>query len=579
MSALAPELLLAALVVTSLATGGLLGLWAATSPQHWFVRTLAVFAALTPLLYRPIYEPFVTLLVEVGVVVLGVTIWRRNWPQFRFSIAGLMMLTVPVAILVAAAMRAPEYGVTMQLNWGQAAFLSQAASLATLLAAWLVVHRNRSPWRWFVVLIGLPTIVSVWAASNYVDQIVVYGFDSLLTLGLSEDVRIYLVAAIEALFLIGIVSAFVVAARNLKADSDKFRVKLAIALAVVALTALPVYFAYRLSTPLPIPEQTPLAENGYDRLLELGEWFKWSRLAKAYHAEPQDDIKLRLEAGKKEPTDKFAELERVMSGPIALPPVDYNDAFSTLIDDNSLRRQLLYMLSAKSAAAEVRRDWETSFETQLQRLKLCQQLSCGGLLNDALLTAAGESDGAERLWKLKLRLSSDRLVSAAESLLVLDATRESFEAVAHREQTYSENYMGWLGHLMEIFYDNFDIKLGDMRISGNGYRWGVSTKGQAKTRLIATEFALHAYQLENNTYPESLADLVPNYLPHVPADPCSESDEPLIYRRTPEGYQLYSRGYDGDDDDGKPCRTANEWGTIDWTTDGDLSLEAYFAEE
>ncbi|MCO6045049.1 hypothetical protein NG895_14155 [Aeoliella sp. ICT_H6.2] len=59
MLTLTPPLLLATLVITTLATGGLLGLWAATSRWHWFARTMVVLGVLAPLLWRPIYEPFV----------------------------------------------------------------------------------------------------------------------------------------------------------------------------------------------------------------------------------------------------------------------------------------------------------------------------------------------------------------------------------------------------------------------------------------------------------------------------------------------------------------------------------------
>ena len=55
------ELVLATLLVTSFTCVGLLALWAATSPQHWFVRTAIVLGVLSPLLFRPMYEPFLTL--------------------------------------------------------------------------------------------------------------------------------------------------------------------------------------------------------------------------------------------------------------------------------------------------------------------------------------------------------------------------------------------------------------------------------------------------------------------------------------------------------------------------------------
>ena len=104
--------------------------------------------------------------------------------------------------------------------------------------------------------------------------------------------------------------------------------------------------------------------------------------------------------------------------------------------------------------------------------------------------------------------------------------------------------------------------------------WG--SRGQSATvgALLSAELALRAYQLDKGIYPEKLDDLVPTYLPQTPIDPCSDTGEPLVYRRTEEGFTLYSRGYDRDEDGGRPPVAAHSW-----IADGDLSLKEYFKEE
>jgi hypothetical protein len=47
--------------------------------------------------------------------------------------------------------------------------------------------------------------------------------------------------------------------------------------------------------------------------------------------------------------------------------------------------------------------------------------------------------------------------------------------------------------------------------------------------------ALDRYREANNAYPDSLADLVPDYLPAIPAE---VNDEPILYERTDESYTL-----------------------------------------
>jgi hypothetical protein len=61
--------------------------------------------------------------------------------------------------------------------------------------------------------------------------------------------------------------------------------------------------------------------------------------------------------------------------------------------------------------------------------------------------------------------------------------------------------------------------------------------------------ALHVYRTERADYPETLSSLSPDYLQRIPLDPYD--NQPLRYRRTADGYVLYSVGPDGQDDQGR----------------------------
>lgn len=74
---LSPEALYGLLLVTTFASVGLLGLWAATSRWHPFLRTTIVLAILSVLLLRPMYEPFVMLVSQVATIAAGVALDRR----------------------------------------------------------------------------------------------------------------------------------------------------------------------------------------------------------------------------------------------------------------------------------------------------------------------------------------------------------------------------------------------------------------------------------------------------------------------------------------------------------------------
>src|SRR5262249_29374410 len=68
--------------------------------------------------------------------------------------------------------------------------------------------------------------------------------------------------------------------------------------------------------------------------------------------------------------------------------------------------------------------------------------------------------------------------------------------------------------------------------------------------LLAATLALRAYRARHGVYPETLGTLAPDYLHCVPDDPFAVG-HPLQYKRTSDGYVLYSVAPDGTDDGGK----------------------------
>ena len=75
-------------------------------------------------------------------------------------------------------------------------------------------------------------------------------------------------------------------------------------------------------------------------------------------------------------------------------------------------------------------------------------------------------------------------------------------------------------------------------------------KGFSRTRAAIVAIALERWRLAHaGQLPASLFELVPDYLPAVPADPYD--DQPLRYRKLPRGYVVYSIGPDFTDDGGK----------------------------
>jgi len=76
-------------------------------------------------------------------------------------------------------------------------------------------------------------------------------------------------------------------------------------------------------------------------------------------------------------------------------------------------------------------------------------------------------------------------------------------------------------------------------------------RARVQNRLLMAKLAVHAFRTERGRLPRSLEELVPGYLARVPDDPFLDG-RTLRYRRTKEGYTLYSVGPDRFDNGGEP---------------------------
>jgi len=93
---------------------------------------------------------------------------------------------------------------------------------------------------------------------------------------------------------------------------------------------------------------------------------------------------------------------------------------------------------------------------------------------------------------------------------------------------------------------------------------------RARTGEVAlvTTVAIHRYRAEKGSYPERLEELVSaGVLVSLPEDPFGQG--PLTYRRTADGFVLYSWGQNLVDDGGRPG-TGQDGRPRDWADNGDM---------
>ena len=80
-------------------------------------------------------------------------------------------------------------------------------------------------------------------------------------------------------------------------------------------------------------------------------------------------------------------------------------------------------------------------------------------------------------------------------------------------------------------------------------------------RGAATALAIRLYEKDHGRRPDKLTDLVPKYLPTVPADPFTKGGQAIRYCPKADPPLLYSVSRDGKDDGGRFA--VNSWGRVD----------------
>ena len=92
----------------------------------------------------------------------------------------------------------------------------------------------------------------------------------------------------------------------------------------------------------------------------------------------------------------------------------------------------------------------------------------------------------------------------------------------------------------------------------------VLTRVQTSVNQAWIVCALERHHMERGQYPESLTELVPQFIEQLPVDPIN--GRPMKYRRTNDGkFLLYSVGWNETDDGGTPAMTSDNPARADFT--------------
>jgi hypothetical protein len=599
------EPVLALLLVTSFTCVGLVALWAATSPRHWFVRAAGVVVALLPLLVVPAYEPLVVFALQSLVVTAGVLVyrWRRARvahqamhsatadPErpagFRFSLSSLLLAMVLLAVASLIAARLPKLNV---YAWSSALVVGTACGLATLIAAWMFV----SPRRWLAWQVGLVLCIGLgailwgveWFAYSVVKQLDWPPRDpasvAMKMLGTpNPPVLVWLytmpvMALVLCLLVMWWSAAFAGASAERQRGGrrpSRYRITLAHvgwSAAILLLAAFPLFLLVQLMQRLPVPKQRLPSPNGYDDLVAAGQAILSGSPMLNTAIDPDSMEELAAEVRKFSQT--FEQIRLGLSRPIEAPvwPIEEN---GLILNMNFSQIQPLRAagraLNREAELAQQQVRFDDAAQISVDNIRLGQATARGGLIIHHLVGLAIEGIGQASLYPSIAHLDAEAFREILAALDDIDQRREPIENVFHRERIYSENAWGWFGHLVVLLHD--------MTGTYREAHWATTqatNRVTAVRQLLKAEIALRKYQLDTGEFPQRLNDLVPKFMSALPTDPYDENGGPLRYAQTADGFLLYSVGYDRDDDSGRP--SPRDGGLLE---DGDIRLDSWLAPE
>ncbi|MEM8670767.1 MAG: DMT family transporter [Planctomycetota bacterium] len=557
-------LLAIVLLLTSLASSGVIACWVARSRSHWFTRTAVFVGLLSAFLLIPAYEPIVAIAVQCVVVVICIQVVR--WWQGRdeaerarrrpvFSISSILLATVVCATVIMIGFNLPSLGTDAWLN---VVAIGLASGFATLLGLWLFVGRR--PWWW----LRLPTVCLACFGLAWIAECIDFTFEIF-----NPDVAMSWPLIVSAewfrsdmldfrerwiawtAILLGI-ACFPFVTNLLWTwafGSAEPRSKLrgiaigGLLFAWCLLFISPPLFVYvRLVTRTAIPSDNLPEANGWDDLAVAGRFaddrwmaFSNSEVQAVYGRSFEylfDGESTATLAGLKKIVERIAPIyERI---DLALEreiqcPLDYT-SHDVGIDDLNRMGILVQAIDCRARVEESEGRYREAAASYLQALRLAYRLRHHSLPFHASTGIECAVLGRRRLFQCRQNLTKEDCLELASALHEIELAAESAQAFIDRDRIWEQHRDGWTGHLKLILFE-LSVPEGDRGFANFRIRL---RRELAEMRLLRTELAIHAWRLDHGRLPDSLNELVPEYLVRIPDDPFSIGAKPLRYRMVDE---------------------------------------------
>ncbi len=265
----------------------------------------------------------------------------------------------------------------------------------------------------------------------------------------------------------------------------------------------------------PPPPTVPIpSPNGYDDIVEAGRLL--------VHTEPGfwelDHEKLRAYVLPNAEALKLARLGLTRQCRI---PVEYTQAYLTPHEvERSKISGLLRALRAERTLAEMEHRTHDAVNANLDMVRLGHESSRGGFIIDALIGLNLETSGLEGLQRSSASIDGPVCREIITTLQILEAKRESPEGFMRRDKEQSRR----TSSVKERIKQMIEAKSFDEDAYVKTKFPKMVKERQHQTGHLLIDLAARAFELEKGRRPQSIKELVPDYLKAVPKDPITGAD-------------------------------------------------------
>lgn len=544
------------------------------------------------LLLIPAYEPLVAFSVQGAVVAIGIQLarWQR-WNidgleigrrRVLFSLLTCLLVTAFFAIATAVAVRLPSLGFDAWLN---VVLIGVVSGVATLLGVWVIAHR-RSRW-WFRLAAALVCCLGMSLGLERSDSFLESLVDSFSSWPSIEEDRFAWFGASAgsyemffswASIVVGVMSVQVAAVwlmtgsakststqdgRSLHGNR-KLIARCGLLVIASVLVVPPAFVYFQLMTPLPIPLTVQKNSNGWVDIVAAGRMAENSSANSTisfYDTSSPKQLATAVEAMKPVYERLDRGLQQAVNCPLKYSEDDIN------VDIATCQRTLARALASRGRLAEVEDRFRDAANSYLQTIRFGFAARRGGLMIHSLVGTACSGVGRAHLYDCRGNLPYSDCLAFASALEQIENEAEPAQVFVYRDRVWEQRAAGWHGHLFQILEE---ISVPESERIHSGFL-DACNRELAEMRLLRIELAIQAWRNTLGRLPNSLDEMVPEYITEIPIDPMSATGAVLQYRQVGGGYLLYSVGYNGIDDGGDaPAAELSPY-------DGDLRLDVLYA--